>query len=78
MNRYAIILSTKHRSGNKCRTLNVAADARPQGVDVLANVATTVISRKMLSSCGRQTAGSRRSGERSYDCYFPNDVKLTV
>ncbi len=23
-------------------------------------------------SCGRQTAGSLRSGERSYDSYFPN------
>ncbi len=26
-------------------------------------------------SCGRQTARSRRSGERSYDSYFANDAK---
>lgn len=31
-----------------CRVINVAAVARPQGVNVLANVATTVISRTML------------------------------
>ncbi len=28
-------------------------------------------------SCGRQTAESLRSGERSYDSYFPNDAKFT-
>ncbi len=39
----------KHRSGNKCRGLPVAAVARPQGVYVLANVTTTLISRTMLN-----------------------------
>ncbi len=38
----------KYRAGNNCPNLNVAAVARPQGIDVLANVATTVISRTML------------------------------
>ncbi len=32
----------------------------------------------LTRSCGRQTAGSLRSGERSYDRYLPNDAKQLI
>ncbi len=47
----------KHRAGNNCPNLNVAAVARPQGIDVLANVATTAIYRTMLRQTREPTFG---------------------